>query len=366
MRIVYVLPSPTFGMHQYTADLANRMAAAGHDVSLVTTSTLPRDRYSPAVTIEAPITTHNTGFSSEGLHIEPYRVLERTIRDLVPDVVHITGVHLWNVLLVRRLRTQGLPVIHSLHDLDPHFGVRFGRLIRLWNRLIVANASHVLVHGQIYKERLLAGGMAPDRVSYTPLLHLFLSYDEFAELVDGEVNYEQWALFFGRFEPYKGVAQLLDAVTKEPSFQSHTPRLVLAGNGALPTRCLEENPPGIEVRNRQIEDREAIDLFSRCGLLVLPYLDASQSALIGAAYYFRKPVIVTRTGALAEYVIDGETGWIVSPGDVTALGNRLSEALSDPTEMKRMGMAGRAWYDRQRILEFGILLDMYQSVVASA
>ena len=27
MRVCYVLLSPTFGMHQYTADLANRMAA---------------------------------------------------------------------------------------------------------------------------------------------------------------------------------------------------------------------------------------------------------------------------------------------------------------------------------------------------
>lgn len=47
MRIVYVLLSPTFGMHQYTADLANRMAEQGHAVVLVTTTTFARDRYSP-------------------------------------------------------------------------------------------------------------------------------------------------------------------------------------------------------------------------------------------------------------------------------------------------------------------------------
>ena len=46
-RICYVLLSPTLGMHQYTADLANRMVRADHDVSLVTTSHYPRDRYLP-------------------------------------------------------------------------------------------------------------------------------------------------------------------------------------------------------------------------------------------------------------------------------------------------------------------------------
>ncbi|QLQ08019.1 MAG: hypothetical protein HZY76_19830 [Anaerolineae bacterium] len=64
MRLIYLLLSPTFGMHQYTADLANRLAAEpGADVHLVTTTTLPRDRYSPAVHIHTPVVTHSTGFA---------------------------------------------------------------------------------------------------------------------------------------------------------------------------------------------------------------------------------------------------------------------------------------------------------------
>ena len=62
MRICYVLLSPTFGMHQYTADLANRMAqdnrgevdGGSHEVSLVTTKHFPQDRYAPSVTVAPP------------------------------------------------------------------------------------------------------------------------------------------------------------------------------------------------------------------------------------------------------------------------------------------------------------------------
>ena len=36
MRICYILLSPTLGLYQYTADLANRVARAGRQVSLVT------------------------------------------------------------------------------------------------------------------------------------------------------------------------------------------------------------------------------------------------------------------------------------------------------------------------------------------
>ena len=65
MRICYVLLSPTFGMHQYTADLANRMALAGHDVHLVTSVRYPRASYLPVVTVHTPVDTRNTGFSRD-------------------------------------------------------------------------------------------------------------------------------------------------------------------------------------------------------------------------------------------------------------------------------------------------------------
>jgi hypothetical protein len=48
MRLLYLLLSPTFGMHQYTADLANRAGAGAFgalDAHLFSVTTLARDRY---------------------------------------------------------------------------------------------------------------------------------------------------------------------------------------------------------------------------------------------------------------------------------------------------------------------------------
>ncbi len=365
MRILYVLLSPTFGMHQYTADLANRMAAAGHDVHLVTTTRAPRDRYSPRVQMHTPIDARSTGFAPDGLNLP---ALRRVLRALTPAsspprLVHFTGVHLWNPLLLRWLRWRRVPTVHTLHDLDPHLGVRFGRLIRLWNRAVVASAGQLLVHGQVYRQRLLQQGTPAGRVTYTPLLHLFLSDAGFANLAPLNIQSEQWALFFGRLERYKGVAELVTAGVRLPSSYPHRCQIVLAGPGSLPDLGVAALPPNVELRNRLIDDQEGVDLFARCGLVVLPYLDATQSALIASAYYFHKPVLVTNAGALAEYVVEGQTGWVVPPGDVDALAACLLDALGEPERLQRMGGAARAWYDRQRTLEWETLLAMYQATM---
>jgi len=361
MRICYVLLSPSFGMHQYTADLANRMFRAGHDVSLVTTRHYPSDRYLPGVRVSTPLDTRDTGFSADALRLSGARDAQAEIGALLPDVVHLTGPHSWNISLLFLLRQAMIPVIHSLHDLDPHTGTSYGRLLNMWNQGILRQADHVLVHGQCYRERLLARGMSPAQVTYTPLLHLSLGQawlDKIEALAEG-VHYEPWGLFFGRLERYKGVDHLLTAATMLNGLRNDGPRLVLAGPGRLESLWSRPVPGHVEVRSRLIGDDEALDLFRRCGPLVLPYRDATQSALVAHAYFFRKPAIVTRTGALPEYVVEGETGWVVPPGDPPALAGALQAALSDPARLARMGAAGRAWYDRQRQGEGVILQEMY-------
>jgi glycosyltransferase involved in cell wall biosynthesis len=150
-------------------------------------------------------------------------------------------------------------------------------------------------------------------------------------------------LFFGRVEAYKGVDLLLAAWESLQEKRAGA-RLVIAGPVAQDV-ALPALPRGVELRDRLIDDEEAIELFRSASLLVLPYRDATQSALIGAAYAFELPVIVTETGALPEYVVAGETGWVVPPGDAAALAAALGPALADPARLRAIGHAGRVWYN---------------------
>jgi glycosyltransferase involved in cell wall biosynthesis len=53
------------------------------------------------------------------------------------------------------------------------------------------------------------------------------------------------------------------------------------------------------------------------------------------------PVVCSRTGALAEVVRDGETGFLVDPGDVDALRDRLALLLGDGQRAASMGSNAR-------------------------
>ena len=371
-RLTYLLLSPTFGMHQYTADLANRavngdLVDGRPDVTLVTTTTWVANRYDPQIRVHTPVTAHGTGFAMEGVQFGGMLRALSAIEATGSPLVHITGVHAWNVLLTRSLRRRGIRVVHTLHDLDPHHGVRFGAFIRLWNKLIIASVDHVLVHGRCYEERLLRSGLSPNRVTYTPLLHLFLSHERSvllkasgAEKRDSARVQEPLVLFFGRAEPYKGIDILL-AAWRQVHARVARARLIIAGP-VSPDVPISTLPPNVQIRDRLIGDDEALWLFQTGDLLVLPYLDATQSALIAAGCFFGLPVIATATGALPEYVEQGRTGWIVPPGDADALAAALVGALANRSRLAEIARLGKLWYYEQRSLESDTLRRMYTSL----
>jgi glycosyltransferase involved in cell wall biosynthesis len=198
------------------------------------------------------------------------------------------------------------------------------------------------------------------------LLFLFLSHNEFSRLAgqgldELGLSYEPSLLFFGRLEAYKGVENLLTAYSQISSESPVNYQLILAGPGDLSKIWAGNLPPNVELRNGLIADAEALDLFLRCSLVLLPYIDATQSGLIASAYYFQKPVLVSRSGALPEYVKDGETGFIVEPGHPSTLARALSAAISDSEHLRHLGRAGRRWYDEKRVVEEEDLQALYAS-----
>jgi glycosyltransferase involved in cell wall biosynthesis len=53
-------------------------------------------------------------------------------------------------------------------------------------------------------------------------------------------------------------------------------------------------------------------------------------------------VVASRTGGVPEVVVDRETGFLVEPGEVAALHDRVATLLADRRPARGIGDAGRA------------------------
>lgn len=126
---------------------------------------------------------------------------------------------------------------------------------------------------------------------------------------------ENYFLFFGRMDKYKGIIHLLNAFSKIADTTNM--KLVIAGRGTLTEeeqRIIEEVPNIILIK-RYILDGEMIWLFDNCKFTVLPYIEASQSGVLSMSYYFKKPVLVSNLEGLTEFVEDKKTGFIFHSDD---------------------------------------------------
>src|SRR5512146_668340 len=89
------------------------------------------------------------------------------------------------------------------------------------------------------------------------------------------------------------------------------------------------HPDRFLVLNDRICDEQRAELFRNASVVVLPYIEASQSGVVPLAYQYGKPVVATHVGGLPEAVENGRTGLVVPPRDERALASAILRLLGD-------------------------------------
>jgi glycosyltransferase involved in cell wall biosynthesis len=82
--------------------------------------------------------------------------------------------------------------------------------------------------------------------------------------------------------------------------------------------------------------------ISACDLIVAPFLsDRFSSVHLLEAMAMGKPVVATDLGEQREFVEHGIDGYLVPPGDVTEMTERILHLLTNPQELDQMGRQAR-------------------------
>jgi hypothetical protein len=209
--------------------------------------------------------------------IEVIYAIHKYIKNYNPDLIHLQQGHLWFNFFLRLFARY--PLILTIHDPRHHVGDRGGRK--------------------------------------TPQAVFDFGFHRAAQI------------------------RLEYLIRAEPLITAQVPdaKIVIAGQGEdfARYRRLMVHPDRFLVFNEYVSDDKRAELFRRASVVALPYIEASQSAVIPVAYTFAKPVVATTVGGLPEMVEHGRTGYLVPPQDEKALAEAVIRLLLNKDLRRKLG-----------------------------
>lgn len=152
-------------------------------------------------------------------------------------------------------------------------------------------------------------------------------------------------LSVGRLEAYKGFADVLAALRRLHARGALAPswRWVLVGEGRS-AESLRARAAGLAPHVRLLgraSERVLHALYERADVFVHATRSEGSSLVTLEAMAHGLPVVATRVGGIPDKVRDGETGRLVEPGDVEALGAAIADLSSDAPRARELGKRGR-------------------------
>jgi glycosyltransferase involved in cell wall biosynthesis len=272
--------------------------------------------------------------------------LIKTINGYQPNMVYSTWVHYWDPLIYPFLKCK--IKIKTIHDIELKKGEKsIG--FRLLNLFSFKYADKYIILRNRYKSVLISKGIQEKDIIVIP--HTYVSYFDNMNYHKLDIKFHNKILFFGRIVEYKGLNVLLKAmeivVKQIPGI-----KLIIAGAGDISKykRELEILKNNVEIYNYWISNDEIQKYFNMIDILILPYIQASQSGIIPLSFSFAKPVIASDVGAIAEQICNGETGFLIEPNNSEVLANIINETMSSPDMLLKMGKKCHEYYLMQLAL----------------
>lgn len=186
----------------------------------------------------------------------------------------------------------------------------------------------------------------------------------------GEKENELRILFAGGLHPVKGVDHLIRAFAQLAQRFPNV-ELIVAGQ-PVDLRYEQEiqtlsSSLGLNHRIQftgHVPQIQLAALMSQSFLLVLPSLSEGLGRVLIESMATGTPVIASRVGGIMDIVEDGETGLLVTPGDVSELRDALRWALENRKEMLAMGELGRSRV--VELLSVESYVDGYRQILDAA
>lgn len=196
----------------------------------------------------------------------------------------------------------------------------------------VDKIDHFIAVSEFLKQKVISLGLPQEKVT---TVHNFIDRTG----IKPATSPGSYLLYFGRLERVKGIFTLLDAVTPLCDIP-----LLIVGDGkerkALKAVIEQRGLDHVKLLGFK-RGQELVDLIqgSICTIAPSEWYETFGLNLV-ESFASGRPVIASAIGGMTEVVTDGDDGFLVQPGDVLELRERLLWMASHPNEALDMGHRG--------------------------
>ena len=248
------------------------------------------------------------------------------------EIMHINNFSteaLWTARLLR------IPIIYHLH------GHVSGRLEQSARRNFLHVKQFVSVSVDVTNSAIRAG-LDPQRIRTIPNF-----VDRPPDSIPPPMPEKPVIGIFGRVTQWKGQKQFLLAMLKVlPNFPELRVLIVGDQSDGSPRYMQEcrELAQSSDFADRIEFTGRVTDVtrfYRQCSIVVHASTSPEPFGMVLIeAMAQARPVVASAFGAAPEIITDGTEGYIVDPNDTTALAEKITELLRNPTTAKSMGLAG--------------------------
>jgi glycosyltransferase involved in cell wall biosynthesis len=259
-----------------------------------------------------------------------------------PDVVHIHVAHKGSLYrkavfvgLAKLFRVRRV-ILHCHAGPFPEFYQGSGRLAKAVIRRILRSADLLIALAEPWREYFQT--LCPA----VPLMVLHNPVECPADVVSSQRR-QPVLLSLGLLAPEKGTFDILRAV---PAVLEACPEAEFWFGGDGDRKAISELIEGTAWADRirflgWVDGEEKDRCLSVASVFLLPsYAEGLPMAILEAMAH-GIPVIATPVGGIPDAVLAGETGLLVSPGDVAGLAKASIALLQDPAQRARLGASAR-------------------------
>ena len=373
MRILQVCPyamERSGGVQAHVRDLSRRLAADGHEVTIVAPG--PGDAIAAANGLPGvlPLGRYlSIGLSGTRFEVTWVggRALADAVRRLDAPTIDVVHVHTPFVpaLPWRVWRAFGRPTVASFHATLPPQDRLMRAILRPMARALSRRARVTIAVSPSAAELLRPAPEDRPIEILPPAIDLAAWYAAGAQARPRDPASPRRVLFLGRFEARKGLDVLVDAWPRISALSPGAPpELVIAGGGELAplAEALVASDPGHVSIVPRPSDADARRLVAEADLMVAPapWGESFGLVLIEAMAAGTAVVAAANPGYAGVLTGPGEAAR-VAPGDAGALARRVVDLLADPARREAL----RTWgLDHARRFDVSVvaprLLDLYR------